>query len=127
MLAGGVLPVIKHMPGHGRATVDSQLELPVVTASFDELSARRLRAVRGAHRRADGDDRARRLYGHRSGLRRRHQSAAVVGEIIRGVIGFGGLLMTDDLSMKALKGALGRARRARDRRPAATWSCTATA
>ena len=59
---GGVVGVVKHMPGHGRAMVDSHKELPVVDASEAELRGRSRRS-RSAQRRADGDDRARRLYG----------------------------------------------------------------
>ena len=66
LLAGGVLPVIKHIPGHGRAARDSHEALPVVDAALAELRARRLRAVRGAGRHADGDDRPRRLRRRRS-------------------------------------------------------------
>ena len=62
--AGGVAPVVKHIPGHGRARVDSHLELPVVDASRAEL-ATRFRAVPGARRRAGGDDGACRLHGDR--------------------------------------------------------------
>ena len=63
LLAGGVLPVIKHMPGHGRAGADSHLALPVVEASREALEAARFCALPDAFRHADGDDRARGLHG----------------------------------------------------------------
>jgi beta-N-acetylhexosaminidase len=103
LMAGGVLPVIKHIPGHGRAMADSHLALPVVTESRAELSATdfapfkalaRMPAAMTAHvvfRSIDPDEPA-------------STSAIVTREIIRGEIGFDGLLMSDDLSMKALSG-----------------------
>lgn len=102
-LEGGILPVIKHLPGHGRSHVDSHLALPVVDAPLealrdnDFLPFRALKdAVLGmtAHivfPSIDGDTPA-------------TQSATVIREIIRGELAFSGILMTDDLSMKALKG-----------------------
>ena len=66
LLAGGVLPVMKHMPGQGRAALDSHLDLPVVTAGRAAL-AERFRAVPRARRPADGDDRACGLCGGRPG------------------------------------------------------------
>ncbi len=62
LASAGVVGIVKHMPGHGRALVDSHKELPVVTASAEELG-RRPRTVRAARVGADGDDRARRLRG----------------------------------------------------------------
>ena len=62
MASAGVVGIIKHMPGHGRALVDSHKELPVVTATAEELESRP-RAVRTALVGADGDDRPRRLRG----------------------------------------------------------------
>jgi beta-N-acetylhexosaminidase len=106
MLAGGVLPVIKHIPGHGRAMVDSHHALPVVTARVDELEAldfapfvalADLPAGMTAHlvyTEVDPDNPA-------------TQSETVIAEIIRGLIGFDGLLFSDDMSMNALSGGLG--------------------
>ena len=54
LLAGGVLPVIKHIPGHGRARVDSHHACPLVEAARDELSRQRFRAVPRARRRCRG-------------------------------------------------------------------------
>jgi beta-N-acetylhexosaminidase len=104
LMAGGVLPVMKHMPGHGRAGADSHHALPVVEASRAELEAHDFQPFRAladlpmamsAHvvfRALDPDNPA-------------TTSARVIGEIVRGRIGFDGLLMTDDLSMNALSGS----------------------
>lgn len=104
--AGGMLPVMKHMPGHGRGMADSHHELPVVTASRAELEAHdflpfvamkdELMAM-SAHivfTAIDPDEPA-------------TISRKVIDEIIRGHIGFDGLLMSDDTSMNALKGTIG--------------------
>lgn len=103
LLAGGVLPVMKHIPGHGRARVDSHLGLPVVEASLDALEAhdfvpfhelRHLPMAMTAHvvfTALDND-------------RPATTSPAVIRDAIRGMIGFNGLLMSDDISMKALSG-----------------------
>jgi beta-N-acetylhexosaminidase len=105
LMDGGILPVIKHIPGHGRATADSHLALPVVGESRAELSAtdfapfkalNALPAAMSAHvvfSAIDPDQPA-------------STSAKVIGEVIRGEIGFDGLLMSDDLSMHALSGAM---------------------
>lgn len=104
-LAGGVLPVIKHMPGHGRARADSHLELPVVAASREELAATDFAPFRAlndmpaamtAHvvfTAIDPDAPA-------------SISGIVTREVMRGEIGFDGLLMSDDLSMQALSGSM---------------------
>jgi beta-N-acetylhexosaminidase len=103
LLAGGVLPVIKHIPGHGRARSDSHLELPIVTTERSQLETidfapfianKDLPLAMTAHVVYTAID-----AGAPATL-----SRAVVAEIIRGRIGFDGLLMTDDLSMKALAG-----------------------
>lgn len=103
LMDGGVLPVIKHLPGHGRAMVDSHLDLPVVTASRADLSARDFKPFRAladlpigmtAHLRFDAID----------PTRPATLSPIMINEIIRGEIGFQGLLISDDLSMKALGG-----------------------
>jgi beta-N-acetylhexosaminidase len=104
-MAGGVLPVIKHVPGHGRATADSHLALPVVDASRDELEAtdfEPFRALAGlpaamtAHVVFTAVD-----AGAAASV-----SKCVTDGIIRGSIGFGGLLMSDDLGMRALSGSV---------------------
>ena len=103
LIAGGVLPVIKHIPGHGRAKADSHEALPVVDASYDELSA-----VDFAPFRALSDMpmamTAHVVYPAIDRKRPATTSRKVIREVIRREIGFDGLLMTDDLSMKALSG-----------------------
>ncbi|MFD1326959.1 beta-N-acetylhexosaminidase [Mycoplana ramosa] len=101
--AGGLLPVMKHMPGHGRTMVDSHHDLPVVNAPIEALEAvdfvpfRRMKDElmgMSAHivfTDIDRDNPA-------------TTSAKVVRDIIRGHIGFDGLLMSDDVSMNALRG-----------------------
>ncbi len=105
LLAAGVLPVVKHIPGHGRAMVDSHFDLPVVTADRAALEIdfepfRRLRDLPAAMT-------AHVVYTAIDPDRPATISATVVETIIRGVIGFDGLLLTDDLSMQALGGSLG--------------------
>lgn len=106
LLAGGVLPVIKHIPGHGRATADSHLELPVVSAPRSELEAADFAPFRAL---ADMPlaITAHILYRSLDADRPATLSPPVVADVIRGHIGFNGLLMTDDLSMKALGGRIG--------------------
>lgn len=103
LLAGGVLPVIKHIPGHGRARADSHLELPVVEAALAELETRDFIPFR-----ANADlplaMTAHVVFTAIDAERPGTLSKAVIEQIIRGEIGFDGLLMTDDLSMKALTG-----------------------
>ena len=74
-MAGGVLPVIKHVPGHGRATADSHLELPVVSASRAELERIDFATFRALRRPARRHDRPRRLRGHRPGAAGQHLGA----------------------------------------------------
>ncbi|MFL5298320.1 MAG: beta-N-acetylhexosaminidase [Phenylobacterium sp.] len=103
LIAGGVLPVIKHMPGHGRAKADSHLELPVVDASYGDLDARDFAPFKAL------SDMPMAMSAHviYSAIDKRSPattSKAVFRRVIRGEIGFDGLVMTDDLSMKALSG-----------------------
>jgi beta-N-acetylhexosaminidase len=103
LLAGGVLPVIKHMPGHGRAKADSHLELPVVDAAWDELDARDFapfKALAGMPMAMT----AHVIYTAIDPDQPATTSKAVMDKVIRGAIGFDGLVMSDDLSMKALAG-----------------------
>lgn len=111
LLAGGVLPVIKHIPGHGRAEADSHLALPVVKASRAELEASDFRPFRAL---ADMPwaMAAHVLYSAIDPDRPASISSVVVTEIIRGSIGFDGVLICDDLSMAALTGDLGTRARA---------------
>lgn len=103
LTAGGVLPVVKHMPGHGRATVDSHLDLPVVDAEPEALEARDFVPFRML---ADAPMAmtAHVTFAKIDPDRPATSSPIIVNDIIRGKIGFDGLLMTDDLSMKALSG-----------------------
>jgi beta-N-acetylhexosaminidase len=105
-LDGGVLPVIKHIPGHGRATKDSHLDLPVVSASRAELESSDFATFR------DLADLPAAMTAHVvfeavDGSLPASISARVTAEIIRGHIGFDGLLMSDDLGMRALSGSVG--------------------
>jgi beta-N-acetylhexosaminidase len=104
LLQGGVIPVMKHLPGHGRATADSHLELPSVDASRGELEASDFAPFRAL---ADlpWAMTAHVLYRALSGNQPATTSETVVREVIRGHIGFDGLLITDDLSMRALDGS----------------------
>jgi beta-N-acetylhexosaminidase len=110
LLAGGVLPVIKHMPGHGRARADSHHNLPVVDASIDELRAQDFRPFRHLA------DMPLAMTAHVvfTALDERPAtiSRKVVQEIMRGELGFDGLIMTDDISMKALSGSFAQKSRA---------------
>ena len=103
LLAGGVLPVVKHMPGHGRAGADSHMALPVVHATRAEL------AVDFAPFRALADMplamSAHVVYSAIDPDLPATLSPRVVSQVIRGEIGFDGLVMSDDLSMKALSGS----------------------
>jgi beta-N-acetylhexosaminidase len=105
LLSGGVLPVIKHIPGHGRAVADSHHGLPVVTASRPELEASDFAAF-AAFADAPMAMTAHVVYQAVDRDQPATQSRKVIG-LIRKQIGFDGLLMTDDLSMKALNGSMG--------------------
>lgn len=103
---GGVLPVLKHIPGHGRAMVDSHDLLPVV-----DTARAKLEAVDFAPFRSLADlpmaMTAHVIYTSIDRARPATTSATIISEVIRGHIGFGGLLMSDDVSMNALKGSIG--------------------
>lgn len=104
-LAGGVLPVIKHIPGHGRADADSHLKLPIVETEVSELQATDFAPFRAlsdlplamtAHvvfTKLDPNEPA-------------STSPSIIRDVIRGQIGFDGLLMSDDVSMQALDGPI---------------------
>lgn len=106
LLAAGVLPVIKHMPGHGRATVDSHYHLPVVEAGLAELEETDFAPFRALADLPLGMT-AHVIFTAVDPEHPATQSAPVIEEIVRGAIGFDGLLMSDDLSMKALGGEVG--------------------
>jgi beta-N-acetylhexosaminidase len=101
--AGGVLPVIKHIPGHGRAFADSHHNLPVVDASLEELRAHDFPPFKAL---ADAPMAmtAHVVYTAIDPERPATTSPKVIAEIVRGEIGFDGLLVSDDTSMKALSG-----------------------
>lgn len=104
--AGGVMPVMKHVPGHGRGMADSHLELPVVTTPRAELEAHDFPPFR----RLRGELMAMSAHVVYSDIDPDHPASTsrkVIDEIIRGSIGFDGLLMSDDVSMNALKGTIG--------------------
>lgn len=111
LLAGGVAPVIKHIPGHGRAPADSHLDLPVVQASLAELEATDFVPFRALID-APMAMTAHVIYAAVDSARPATVSPAMIEQVIRGHIGFGGLLMTDDLSMRALSGGFGERTRA---------------
>ena len=102
--AGGVLPVIKHLPGHGRATVDSHHHLPRVATSRAELEAIDFAAFRPLADEALGMTAHVVFEAIDPQFCATHSPAVITA--IRDQIGFGGLLMTDDLSMNALPGAM---------------------
>ncbi len=104
MLAGGVLPVIKHIPGHGRATVDSHHALPRVETSRAALEASDFAPFRAL---ADMPwaMTAHIVYAAIDAERPATLSPRVIDEVIRSDIGFDGVLVSDDLSMRALGGS----------------------
>ncbi len=102
---GGILPILKHIPGHGRATADTHFRLPVVDTPENELKATDFAAFRSladlpmamtAHVVFSAFDPA-----HPATT-----SATMIERVIRGLIGFQGLLMSDDVSMNALAGSI---------------------
>jgi len=103
LIAGGVLPVMKHMPGHGRAFVDTHYELPIVDTPLDELRAHDFAPFKALNHLPMGMT-AHVVFSAIDPTGPATTSAKVVSEIIRGEIGFDGLLMSDDTSMKALSG-----------------------
>jgi beta-N-acetylhexosaminidase len=103
--AGGVLPVVKHMPGHGRATADSHLRLPVVTADLATLEATDFAAFTPLAAEAFGMTAHVVFTAVDPGLPAT-TSAIMISRVIRGFIGFSGALMSDDVSMGALAGSI---------------------
>lgn len=103
-LAGGVLPVLKHIPGHGRATMDSHLQLPQVDAPRAALEARDFATFRALNDLPLG------MSAHIVFSDIDPRAPATISpemiKMIRDQIGFDGLLMTDDVSMEALSGTL---------------------
>jgi len=106
LMSGGVAPVVKHIPGHGRATVDSHKALPKIDADRNTLKASDFVPFKKLND-APMAMTAHAVYTHSS------RSAVTVSkqsltDLIRKTIGFEGLLMSDDLDMKALSGDLTR-------------------
>jgi beta-N-acetylhexosaminidase len=106
-----VLPVLKHLPGHGRATADSHERLPVVDTDRATLEATDFAAFRPLAGLPMGMT-AHVVFSAIDPVAPATTSATMIGEVIRGSIGFGGLLMSDDVSMGALTGTIGQRTRA---------------
>jgi beta-N-acetylhexosaminidase len=111
LMTAGALPVLKHIPGHGRATADSHLALPVVETDYASLAASDFAAFRPlcelplamtAHV----------VYTAIDPIAPATTSVTVVRDVIRHAIGFRGLLMSDDISMGALTGSIAERSRA---------------
>ncbi|SON55949.1 Beta-hexosaminidase [Hartmannibacter diazotrophicus] len=114
LLDGGVLPVIKHIPGHGRALVDSHEKLPVVDTDLATLRSSDFRPFKALAHLPAGMT-AHVVYTAIDPDRPATTSETMIRDIIRGEIGFDGLLFSDDVSMGALDGSLGdRSRRTLD-------------
>jgi beta-N-acetylhexosaminidase len=105
LMAGGVLPVVKHLPGHGRASADSHLKLPVVDTDRATLEATDFAAFRPLAGQPLGMT-AHVVFSAIDPDAPATTSVTMVREVIRGFIGFRGLLMSDDVSMKALSGTI---------------------
>lgn len=105
MLDGGVLPVMKHIPGHGRAQADSHKALPHVTTRLEDLSSSDFVTFRSLNH-CPLAMTAHVVFEDIDPQRPATTSPKVIRDIIRGEIGFEGVLLSDDLSMHALKGPL---------------------
>lgn len=106
LLDAAVMPVAKHIPGHGRALVDSHHALPVVEADAKTLAANDFAAFRSL-RDAPWAMTAHVVYTAFDARRPATTSPVVIGELIRGALGCDAVLLSDDLSMKALQGDFG--------------------
>jgi beta-N-acetylhexosaminidase len=108
---GGILPVVKHIPGHGRATADTHFRLPVVDAPEKELERTDFAAFRPL---ADLPMAmtAHVVFSAYDPVQPATTSATIIERVIRGLIGFQGLLMSDDVSMNALAGSIAERTRA---------------
>lgn len=111
LMDGGVLPVLKHLPGHGRANVDSHERLPRVATERATLEATDFAAFRPLAGLPLGMT-AHVVYAAIDPVEPATTSATVIAETIRGFIGFDGALMSDDVSMGALSGTMQRRTRA---------------
>ncbi|WP_441229509.1 beta-N-acetylhexosaminidase [Tardiphaga sp. 215_C5_N2_1] len=108
---GGILPVLKHIPGHGRATADTHFKLPIVDNARSELEASDFEAFRPL---ADLPMAmtAHVVFSALDAIQPATTSATIIEQVIRGSIGFQGLLMSDDVSMNALAGSIAERTRA---------------
>jgi beta-N-acetylhexosaminidase len=111
LTTGGVLPVLKHLPGHGRATADSHQRLPIVAADRATLDATDFAAFRPLSGLPLGMT-AHVVFTAIDPVAPATTSANIVKQVIRDSIGFNGLLMSDDISMGALSGSLSERTRA---------------
>lgn len=102
--AGGVVPIVKHIPGHGRAAVDSHLGLPTVDTSVKELTGTDFKPFTLLADEPAWAMTAHICYSAIDPAETATTSRTMIGEIIRGAIGFDGVLLSDDLSMHALTG-----------------------
>ena len=123
---GGVLPVLKHIPGHGRATADSHEKLPVVHADRATLEATDFAAFRPLKNLPLAMT-AHVVFTAIDPVHPATTSATMIREVIRGFIGFDGLLMSDDVSMGALSGSIARAHARLARGGLRSWCSIATA
>jgi beta-N-acetylhexosaminidase len=103
---GGVLPVLKHIPGHGRATADTHFKLPVVDTPAEELERTDFAAFRPLNDLPLAMT-AHVVFSALDSAQPATTSATIIEQVIRGQIGFQGLLMSDDVSMNALAGSIG--------------------
>jgi beta-N-acetylhexosaminidase len=111
LMAGGVLPVLKHLPGHGRAKADSHHQLPVVDTDRATLESTDFAAFKPLAGLPLGMT-AHVVFSSIDPVAPATTSVTMVREVIRGFIGFKGLLMSDDISMGALSGTLSERSRA---------------
>jgi len=103
LMSGGVLPVMKHIPGHGRAFADTHLELPTVDTPLEELRAHDFAPFKALNHLPMAMT-AHVVYSAIDPDHPATTSAKVIEQVVRGEIGFDGLLVSDDTSMKALSG-----------------------
>jgi beta-N-acetylhexosaminidase len=104
-MAGGVIPVMKHIPGHGRGSEDSHLKLPIVEASHAALSKTDFATFKALND-LPAAMTAHIVYSALDPSQPASTSPTVIESVVRGEIGFQGLLMSDDISMKALSGSI---------------------
>lgn len=118
LLDGGITPVIKHIPGHGRAKVDSHYDLPIVDADINEMQDTDFAPFRALSKKSYANGvwamAAHVLYSRIDAEQPASTSRKVVETVIRNPqhIGFDGVVIADDISMKALKGTPGSMARA---------------